>query len=121
MVVDHRDASVLNDLLETLAILFVADAIYGMPTMMLLFLLLHPLHQDLVGRAAHGVAFAPVQVVDPATGHASQPATGFDEDDLGPLFLRSQGCHDAACRAAIHTDVHLMMRDLCRQAVLAEQ
>ena len=108
VVVDHSDASVLNHLLEALAILFVADTQDGMPTMMLLFLLLQSLHQDLVGRAAHRIAFAPVQMVDPSAGHAAEPATGLDEDDLGPLFLRSQGCHDAAGRAAIDTNVGLV-------------
>ena len=120
VLVDHGDAPVLNRLLESLAILFVAAAPDGMPAM-LLFLHLHPLHQELVGRAAHGVAFAPVQIVDASAGHAAEPTAGLDEDDLGPLFLRSQRRHDAACRAAVHTDVDLVMRDLCCQAVLAGQ
>jgi hypothetical protein len=75
---------------------------------MLLFPLLHPLHQDLVSRAAHGVAFAPVQMVDPATGHAAKPATGLDENDLGPLAFRCQSRHDAAGGAAIDTNVGLV-------------
>ena len=83
-----------------------------MPTMVLLFLYLQALHQDLVGRAAHGVAFAPVQVVDPAAGHAAEPATGLDEDDLGTFPLRGQGRHDTACRAAVDADVDLVMRSL---------
>ena len=121
MLVDHGDAPVFDHLLEPLAILFVADTLDGMSTMMLLFPHLQSLHQDLVGRAAHGATFAPVQVVDPPAGHAAQPATGLDEDDFGPLFLSGQGCHDTTRRAAIHTDVYLVERRFCRQTVLPDQ
>ena len=60
-------------------------------------------------------------MVDPSTGHTAEPATGLDKDDIGPFFLSGQGRHDATRCAAIHTDVYLVMRDLCSQTVLPDQ
>ena len=56
-----------------------------------------------------------------AAGHAAEPATGFDEDDLGPLFLRGQGRHDAARRTAVHTNVCVVTSDLCVRTVLRDE
>ena len=53
-------------------------------------------HQDLISRATHRLSFPPVQMVDPSAGHAAEPATGSDENDLGPFSLRRQSCHHAA-------------------------
>ena len=80
MVVDHCDSAILNSFLESLAILSVADTSYSIPAMSS-WLLLNTFHQNLVGRAAHGVAFAPVQIVDASAGHAAEPTAGLDPQE----------------------------------------
>ena len=120
VVVDHSDASALNRFFEALPIPYVADTHNGIPPVPS-GLFFQSLHQDLVGRATHRISFTPVQMVDPSTGHTTKPATGLDEDDLGPLFLRSQRCHHAASCAAIHADICLVTRILSSLTVLPDQ
>ena len=115
MIVDHGDATILHRILEALAILFVADAMFGMPSMSS-FLVFQSLHQDPVGRTAHRFTFTPVQMVDPSACHSAKPAGGLDQDHLGTFFFRCQRRHDATGRATIHADIRFVPFDFGNQA-----
>ncbi len=110
--VDHSDSLILYQLFESLPILFIADAMFGMPSMGS-FLFFQSLHQDFVGGATHRFSFTPVQVVDPSTSHSTQGSGGLNQDYLGTFFFRCECRHDATGRTPIHTDIRFVIFTIC--------
>ena len=89
MLLHHPDAVFRREIGEETAILGVVQTIF----------------EQFGGRATDGLAAAPVDVHEPAAGHAAEPAGRFDEHHPAALPSGRHGGQNAAGSASVDADV----------------